>query len=97
MLHTFTGFDESGEVHDAVYFCMQQFFERGVVRELAFDEFGPLGNHGTMAVAEIVINNDLVALVEQQLGNGSADVSGTAGNEDSQKGLLQEVTVEKLP
>jgi hypothetical protein len=34
-----------------------------------------------MGMAEVVIDDDLMAVVEQQLSDGSTDVSGAAGNE----------------
>ena len=37
-----------------------------------------------MSVAEVVVDDDLMTLVEQELGNCAADVTGSAGNEYSQ-------------
>jgi len=35
-------------------------------------------------MAQIVIDHNLVAVIEQQLGDSSANVSGAAGHKDSQ-------------
>jgi hypothetical protein len=67
---------------------MQDFSERRAVRQLAFDEFGVGGEHGAMAMAEVVVDDDPMSLIEQQLSNGSTDVPGTAGYQNSQWGLL---------
>jgi hypothetical protein len=54
------------------------------VRQLAFDEFGLGGEHGAMAMAEIVVDDDLMSLIEQELSDSPTDVAGTAGYENSQ-------------
>jgi hypothetical protein len=66
---------------------MQKSTDGGGVRKLAFDEFGLGGEHGAMAMAEIVVDDDLMSLIEQDLSNGSTDVAGAAGYENSQWGF----------
>jgi hypothetical protein len=52
--------------------------------EFAFDEFGPGGDHRAVAMAKVVVDNDLMALIEQVLSDGATDVAGPASNEYSQ-------------
>ena len=80
--HRLAGFDGSGHVHDAVEFIfLEGAIKRGTVGCVAFDEFGTFRNGGFVAVAEIVVDNDVVAALQKFGGDDTADVSGASGDE----------------
>src|SRR6185437_10409 len=95
MLHAFAGLDERGEVHDAVDSGAEELFERGAVGEIAFDKLHARGDHGAMGMAEVVVDDDFMALVEEQLGDSSTNIAGAAGHEDFQLRIL--LTLSILP
>jgi hypothetical protein len=70
-------------MHHSVYTRMQNFFKGGAVGELGFDELGTLRDQRAMAVAKIVVDYNLMPVIEKQLGDGSTDVAGSAGDENS--------------
>ncbi len=71
-------------MHYSVYTCMQNSADCCAIRQIAFNEFGFGGKHGAMAMAEIVVDDDLMSLIEQELSDSSTDVAGAAGYENSQ-------------
>ena len=60
---------------------LEDAIECGAIAGVAFDEFRALGNGGFVAVAEIVVDNDVVAAVQKLGGDDAADVSGASGDE----------------
>ena len=82
ILHRFAGFDGSGHVNDAVEFIfLEDAIECGAIAGVAFDEFRALGHGGFVSVAEIVVDDDVVAALQEFGGDDTADVSGASGDE----------------
>src|SRR5579871_279189 len=80
--HRLAGFDGSGHVHDAIEFVfLEDALEGCVIAGVAFDEFRALWHGGSVAVAEIVVDDDVVATSEELRGDDAADVSGASGDE----------------
>src|ERR1700761_3963884 len=80
--HRFASFDGSSHVDYAVEFIsLEDATESDAVAGIAFDEFRALGDGGFVAVAEIVVDDDVVAACEKLGGDDAADVSGASGDE----------------
>jgi hypothetical protein len=63
---------------------MQDFSDRRAVRQIAFSELSLGGKHAAMAMAEIVVDDDLMSLIEQELSDSPTDVASAAGYQNSQ-------------
>ena len=70
------------EVHDAVD-SRHGRVDRLGVEQVDLQELGTGGNGGAVAAVERVEHGDLVAALQQLLGDDRADVAGTAGDEES--------------
>ena len=80
--HRLAGFDGSGHVDHAIEFIfLENSIESSAIAGVAFDEFRAVGNGGFVAVAEIVVDNDVVAALQKFGGDDTADVSGASGDE----------------
>ena len=88
-LHGFAGLDQGGKMHDAIEAA---FGEGGLkertIEQVALNEAGAGGDCGLPAMAKVIVDANLVASREKETGNGTADVAGTAGDENFQGTLL---------
>jgi hypothetical protein len=91
MLHRFAGFNERSEVQNAVEWSAcggrfpKQNFDASTVCDVGFDELDASGNLVAMGMAEVIDDDDLMALAEEKRGDCASDVAGTAGNHDLHK------------
>ena len=82
IFHRFAGFDGSSHVNHAIEFVfLENAIDRGAIARVAFDEFRALGHGGFVAVAEVVIDDDVVPALQEFGGDDTADVSGASGDE----------------
>src|SRR5262249_31697142 len=80
--HRLACFDGSGHVNHAIEFVfLENAVERGAIAGIAFNEFRALGHGGFVTVAEVVVDDYLVAALEKFGGDDTADVSGASGDE----------------
>ena len=89
--HRLAGFNEGGEVHDAVEGRAfgggraEEIFKQGAVGNIAFDEAGACGKQIAPAMAEVVDDDSLVALLNQERRYVTSDIPRTAGDQDLHK------------
>ncbi len=94
LLHGLAGFDERGEVEDAIGAeFAEEGLDAGTVGDVGFDERCASGEVGTLAVAEVIEDGDLVAGLHEDGSDGSADVAGASGYEDVHWGSLFEMAM----
>ena len=67
--------------HAVEFVFLEDAIEAAAIAGVAFDKFRALGNGGFVAVAEIVVNDDFVAALQELGGDDAADVSGASGDE----------------
>src|SRR5580704_7494574 len=80
--HRLASFDGSGHVNHAVELVfLKDAVKCRAIAGVAFYEFSALGHGGFVAVAEIVVYNDVVATLQEFRGNDAADISGASGDE----------------
>src|SRR5580704_15223670 len=80
--HRLASFDGSGHVNHAVEFIfLENAVKCSAIAGVAFDEFRALGHGGFVTVAEIVVDDDVVAALQEFRGNDAADISGASGDE----------------
>ena len=91
VLHGFAGFDQGGEVEDAVEGrlfsgCVaKKLFDASTIGDVGFDEFDTGGDQIAAGVAEVIDDYDLVPLAGQERRNCAADISGPARYHDLHK------------
>jgi hypothetical protein len=86
LLHAFACLDEGGKVHHTVKRTGSKgVLEECAVGEVALDESCSGGEHGAVAVAEVVINDNGVPGAEQVFSHGAADIAGAACHENFQR------------
>jgi hypothetical protein len=67
--------------HAIEFVFLENAIDRGAIARVAFDEFRALGHGGFVAVAEVVIDDDVVPALQEFGGDDTADVSGASGDE----------------
>ena len=71
-------------MHHAIEAGREEFFEGRAVGEVALDEIDAGGNHGAGGMAEIVVNQDGMALSCEDTGNHPPNVPSSASDQNSQ-------------
>jgi hypothetical protein len=72
-------------MHDSVEVAViEDRFKFCAVGDITLDKLGAAGNQISPGVAKIVVNDDLMAFIQQRIRNGSANVTGASSDQDSQ-------------
>jgi hypothetical protein len=88
MEHGLAGLNEGGKVENAVegfslgFGCGEYQFQSWTVCQFSLDKFNARGQQVAPAMAQVVINNGLMAILSQKPGNSTTYIPRTASNQD---------------
>lgn len=74
-------------MHDSIESCGEQILEAWAVGKLALHEFNACGNQFASGVAEIVVDDDGMALLGQSASDRPTYVPSAASDQNSQPGV----------